>query len=65
MMLVQLPPVLILHLKRFLFDTTGSHKISKHVSYDMLLEIPKGERKGEGEEREGGRNGWKKGREEG
>ena len=45
MALVHLPPVLILHLKRFLFNSTGSQKINKHVGYDMNLEISKGELK--------------------
>ena len=39
-----LPPVLVLHLKRFLYDvvTDGTTKISKHVQYPPELEIPLG-----------------------
>jgi ubiquitin carboxyl-terminal hydrolase 10 len=38
-----IPPVLILHLKRFQFDTegTGTVKIWKKVGYPLELEIPK------------------------
>ncbi|KAF2805186.1 cysteine proteinase [Mytilinidion resinicola] len=37
-----LPPVLILHLKRFLYDATGgTQKIWKKVGYPLELEIPK------------------------
>lgn len=38
----QLPPVLILHLKRFQYDNTGgTQKIWKKVGYPLELEIPK------------------------
>lgn len=41
--LSKLPSVLILHLKRFLFNQTGgSQKLSKEISYPLELEIPKG-----------------------
>lgn len=37
-----LPPVLILHLKRFQHDSTfGAQKISKRIAYPLELEIPK------------------------
>jgi len=40
----RLPPVLILHLKRFVFDKTGgSQKLLKQVQYSTELEISKGE----------------------
>ncbi|KAK3327113.1 hypothetical protein B0T19DRAFT_449497 [Cercophora scortea] len=35
-----LPPVLILHLKRFQFDAEGTIKIWKNVGYPLELEIP-------------------------
>ena len=42
--LAHLPVVLILHLKRFLFDKTGgSQKLQKQVQYSMQLEVGKGE----------------------
>jgi ubiquitin carboxyl-terminal hydrolase 10 len=39
-----LPPVLVLHLKRFLYDaaTNGINKISKPVQFAPELEIPLG-----------------------
>jgi hypothetical protein len=39
-----LPPVLVLHLKRFLYDTTarGVVKIGKSVQFTPELEIPLG-----------------------
>lgn len=39
------PPVLVLHLKRFLYDTTVNDvvKLSKKVTFGPELEIPKGE----------------------
>ena len=39
-----LPPVLVLHLKRFLYDvvTDGTTKINKHVQFPPELEIPLG-----------------------
>ncbi len=41
--LAHLPPVLVLHLKRFLFDKTGgSQKLAKQVSYSTEMEINKG-----------------------
>lgn len=36
-----LPPVLILHLKRFHYDANGPQKIWKKVGYPLELEIPK------------------------
>lgn len=37
-----LPPVLILHLKRFHYDNTGgTHKISKKIAYPLQLDIPR------------------------
>lgn len=36
-----LPPVLILHLKRFHYDANGPHKIWKKIGYPLELEIPK------------------------
>lgn len=36
-----LPPVLILHLKRFHYDASGPHKIWKKIGYPLELEIPK------------------------
>lgn len=36
-----LPPVLILHLKRFHYDASGPQKIWKKVGYPLELEIPK------------------------
>lgn len=36
-----LPPVLILHLKRFHFDNTGAQKIWKKVGYPLELEMPR------------------------
>ena len=43
--LARLPMVLVLHLKRFLFDKTGgSQKLMKQVSYKIDLEVVRGER---------------------
>lgn len=41
-----LPPVLVLHLKRFLYDTTVNDvvKLSKKIAFGTELEIPKGMR---------------------
>lgn len=38
------PPILVLHLKRFLYDTTAKDvvKVHKQVSYGPELEIPSG-----------------------
>ncbi|KAF2274477.1 cysteine proteinase [Westerdykella ornata] len=36
-----LPPVLILHLKRFHYDANGPHKIWKKIGYPLELEIPR------------------------
>ncbi|KAF2867814.1 ubiquitin carboxyl-terminal hydrolase-like protein 10 [Massariosphaeria phaeospora] len=36
-----LPPVLILHLKRFHYDASGPQKIWKKIGYPLELEIPK------------------------
>ena len=42
--LARLPPILILHLKRFVFNVTGgSQKLQKHVQYSIDLEVGKGE----------------------
>ena len=42
--IARLPPVLILHLKRFVFNMTGgSQKLQKHVQYNIDLEVGKGE----------------------
>ncbi|KAK1975842.1 ubiquitin carboxyl-terminal hydrolase [Colletotrichum cereale] len=35
-----LPPILILHLKRFKFDTEGTTKIGKKVGYPLDLQLP-------------------------
>ncbi|KAL0942827.1 ubiquitin c-terminal hydrolase [Colletotrichum truncatum] len=35
-----LPPILILHLKRFKFDTEGTTKIGKKVGYPLELQLP-------------------------
>ena len=40
--LARLPPVLIFHLKRFVFNSSGSQKLFKFISYDMDMEISKG-----------------------
>ncbi|KAF2271166.1 cysteine proteinase [Lojkania enalia] len=36
-----LPPVLILHLKRFHYDANGAQKVWKKIGYPLELEIPK------------------------
>ena len=42
-MLEQLPPVLILHLKYFVYDKSGgSQKLTKHIEFQENLEISKG-----------------------
>jgi len=41
MFIETLPPVLILHLKRFHYDNNGPQKIWKKVGYPLELEIPK------------------------
>lgn len=44
--LEELPPVLILHLKQFVYDKTGgSQKLTKKMDYEMDLEIGKGNAK--------------------
>lgn len=44
MTLEELPPVLVLHLKRFVFEKTGGcQKLTKNVDYPVDLEISKGE----------------------
>lgn len=41
--LEELPPVLVLHLKRFVFEKTGGcQKLTKNVDYPVDLEISKG-----------------------
>ena len=44
MLIEALPPILILHLKRFRYDATagGIVKISKHVQFYPDLDIPSG-----------------------
>ncbi len=43
--LARLPTILILHLKRFIYDKAGgSQKVQKHVQYPVELEISKGKR---------------------
>lgn len=43
MTLEELPPVLVLHLKRFVFEKTGGcQKLSKNIDYPVDLEISKG-----------------------
>lgn len=37
-----LPPILILHLKRFVYEKSGIHKINKKLDYSVDLEIGKG-----------------------
>ncbi|CAI6336908.1 unnamed protein product [Periconia digitata] len=41
MFIETLPPVLILHLKRFHYDANGPQKIWKKIGYPLELEIPK------------------------
>ncbi|KAF2642951.1 cysteine proteinase, partial [Massarina eburnea CBS 473.64] len=41
MFIETLPPVLILHLKRFHYDASGPQKIWKKIGYPLELEIPK------------------------
>lgn len=44
MTLEELPPVLVLHLKRFVFEKTGGcQKLTKNIDYPVDLEISKGE----------------------
>lgn len=41
--LEELPPVLVLHLKRFVFEKTGGcQKLTKNIEYPIDLEISKG-----------------------
>lgn len=41
--LEELPPVLVLHLKRFVFEKTGGcQKLTKNIDYPVDLEISKG-----------------------
>lgn len=43
MTLEELPPVLVLHLKRFVFEKTGGcQKLIKNIDYPVDLEISKG-----------------------
>lgn len=45
MTLEKLPPVLVLHLKRFVYEKAGGcQKLVKNVEYPVDLEISKGER---------------------
>ena len=42
--LAQLPPILILHLKRFLYDKQGGcQKLQKEIDYTAELEVNRGE----------------------
>jgi ubiquitin carboxyl-terminal hydrolase 10 len=41
--LEELPPVFILHLKRFVYEKNGILKINKKLEYSVDLEIGKGE----------------------
>jgi ubiquitin C-terminal hydrolase len=36
----KLPPILILHLKRFVYDGHGTKKVWKKIAYPLTLEIP-------------------------
>ena len=36
----KLPPILILHLKRFVYDGHGTKKVWKKIAYPLDLEIP-------------------------
>jgi ubiquitin carboxyl-terminal hydrolase 10 len=36
----KLPPILILHLKRFIYDGHGTRKVWKKIAYPLTLEIP-------------------------
>lgn len=36
----KLPPILILHLKRFVYDGHGTRKVWKKIAYPLDLEIP-------------------------
>jgi ubiquitin carboxyl-terminal hydrolase 10 len=36
----KLPPILILHLKRFVYDGHGTKKVWKKIAYPLSLEIP-------------------------
>lgn len=40
--LEELPPILILHLKRFVYEKNGIRKINKKLDYSVDLEISKG-----------------------
>lgn len=43
--LEKLPPVLVLHLKRFVYEKTGGcQKLIKNIEYTVDLEISKGKR---------------------
>lgn len=43
MTLEKLPPVLVLHLKRFVYEKTGGcQKLIKNIEYPVDLEISKG-----------------------
>ena len=37
----ELPSVLILHLKRFIYDDSGSQKLLKNIDFPVDLEIPR------------------------
>jgi ubiquitin carboxyl-terminal hydrolase 10 len=36
----KLPPILILHLKRFVYEAQGTKKVWKKIAYPLNLEIP-------------------------
>jgi ubiquitin carboxyl-terminal hydrolase 10 len=38
----KLPPILILHLKRFVYDKHGTKKVWKKIAYPLNLEVPLG-----------------------
>lgn len=45
--LEKLPPVLVLHLKRFVYEKTGGcQKLVKNIDYPVDLEISKGNKHG-------------------
>jgi len=42
MLIEQLPPILIIHLKCFLYDETdGIRKVNKSINYNVNLTLPK------------------------
>lgn len=58
MTLEKLPPVLVLHLKRFVYEKTGGcQKLVKSVEYPVDLEISRGDTRGGGAARRSVRPG--------